>query len=90
MAKITLDEQFKNHLLSSYPIDESLLNHLIEDLGDYFSKDAKDFISLRHQQLHKEGLRNNEIYTRIHRELKERRFAAPELSIRQIRRIIYG
>lgn len=90
MAKITLDEQFKSYLLSSYPIDESYLNHLIEDLGDYFSTDVKDFIGLRHQQLQKEGLKNNEIYLQIHDELKKRRFVAPELSLRQIRRIIYG
>jgi len=90
MAKITLDEQFKNYLLSAYPVDESLLNHLVEDLGDYFSRDSKDFISFRHQQLHSEGLKNNEIYIQIQNELKERRFAAPEMSIRQIRRVIYG
>ena len=90
MAKITLDDQFKNYLLSAYPVDESLLNHLVEDLGDYFSKDTKEFICLRHQELHNEGLRNSEIYIQIQKELKERRFAAPEMSVRQIRRAIYG
>lgn len=90
MAKIILDEQFKNYLLSAYPVDESLLNHLVEDLGDYFSTDVKEFISLRHGQLHGEGFRNNEIYLQIQAELKEKRFAAPELSVRQIRRVIYG
>ncbi len=90
MAKIILDDQFKNYLLSTYPIDESLLSHLVEDLGEYFSTDVKKFIGLRHQKLQKEGLKNDKIYSQIHEELKERRFAAPELSIRQIRRIIYG
>lgn len=90
MSKITLDEQFKNYLLSSYPVDESLLSHLVEDLGDYFSTEVKDFISQSHQELQKEGLKNDEIYLQIHKQLKERRFAAPELSLRQIRRIIYG
>ncbi|MBI9097210.1 MAG: hypothetical protein JEY91_01970 [Spirochaetaceae bacterium] len=90
MANITLDEKFKNYLLSAYPVDESLLNHLLEDLGDYFSRDIKDYIGYRHHQLHSEGKRNNEIYLQIQNELKERRFAAPEMSIRQIRRAIYG
>ena len=90
MANITLDEKFKNYLLSVYPVDESLLNHLLEDLGDYFSRDIKEYISCRHQQLHSEGKRNNEIYIQIQNELKERRFAAPEMTLRQIRRVIYG
>ena len=90
MAKIILDEQFKNYLLSAYPIDESLLNHLVEDLGDYFSKDPKEFISQRHQQLHLEGMKNEQIYKVIQKELQERRFSGPMLTTRQIRRAIYG
>ncbi|OQY32912.1 MAG: hypothetical protein B6241_09640 [Spirochaetaceae bacterium 4572_59] len=90
MAKIYLDEQFKFYLLSSYPIDESLLDHLLEDMGEYFSKDVRDFISLRHQELHREGMKNDQIYGQIQKELKERRFAGPDMSIRQIRRAIYG
>ena len=90
MAKITIDDQFKNHLLSSYPINEDLLDHLLEDLGEYFLTGVKEYIGIRHQQLQKEGLDNAEIYKKIQIELKRRRFAPPELSIRQIRRIIYG
>jgi hypothetical protein len=90
MAKLCLDEKFKNYLLSAYPVDESLLNHLIDDLGDYFSDDVKDFITQRHEQLHGEGLRNDHIYQKIQKELKERRFIGPDMSLRQIRRVIYG
>ncbi|MDA3811372.1 MAG: hypothetical protein PF518_13695 [Spirochaetaceae bacterium] len=90
MAKLILDEQFKNYLLSTYPVDESLLNRLVEDLGDYFSRDVKEFIAERHHILHGEGMKNEEIYKVIQRELRERRFAGPELSERQIRRVIYG
>ena len=90
MSKIYLDEQFKSYLISTYPVEESLLNHLIEDLGEYFSRDVKDFISLRHQELHRQGMKNNQIYEQIKKELKERRFAGPDMSIRQIRRAIYG
>ena len=90
MAKITLDEQFKNYLLSAYPVDESLLNRLVEDLGEHFSGNVQEFIQKRHKQLHSEGLKNNEIYQQIQNELSERRFAAPEMSLRQIRRVIYG
>ncbi|RDG34386.1 hypothetical protein [Oceanispirochaeta sp. M1] len=90
MAKIKIDENFRNHLLSSYPLEEEVLNHLLDDLGDYFSDDLPSFISRRHQQMQKEGLKNTEIYKRIQSDLTERRFSAKPLSIRQIRRIIYG
>ena len=90
MPKIKLDENFRNHLLNSYPLSADLLDHILDDLGDYFALDVKEFIGVRHQQLQKEGLRNNDIYTRIRKELEETRLAAPGPSIRQIRRIIYG
>lgn len=90
MAKIKIDENFRSHLLSSYPLEEDVLDHLLDDLGDYFSDDMPSFTSRRHQQLQKEGLKNGEIYKRIQTELTERRFSAKSLTIRQIRRIIYG
>ncbi|MDC7234498.1 MAG: hypothetical protein PQJ58_14795 [Spirochaetales bacterium] len=90
MAKIRIEENFRNHLLSSYPLEEEVLDHLLDDLGEYFSDDLPDFISRRHQQLQREGLKNTEIYKRIQKEIEERRFTAGSLSIRQIRRSIYG
>ncbi len=90
MAKITLDENFRSHLLSSYPVEGDILDHILEDLGDYFSRDVPSFISFRHQQLQKEGFRNTEIFKKIQEELEERRFVSQPLSLRQIRRIIYG
>jgi len=36
------------------------------------------------------GRRNEEIYAQIAAELRERLVAAPELSERQVRRVIYG
>ncbi len=90
MAKIKVDENFRSYLLSSYPLDEDVLDHILEDLGGYFSRDIPSFICFRHQQLQKEGFRNSEIFKKIQNEMAEQRFAAAPLSLRQIRRIIYG
>ncbi|MBB6481898.1 hypothetical protein [Spirochaeta isovalerica] len=90
MAKMELEESFRQYLLSSYPIDESLLSHLLDDLGEYFLKAPQEFIVQRHRQLQKRGLRNEEIYRKIQRELQSRPFAGPQMSLRQIRRVIYG
>ena len=47
-------------------------------------------IQARHLELKAQGLNNEDIYTSIQQEIEKRRFKAPSLSIRQIRRIIYG
>lgn len=90
MAKIEIEESFRQYLLSAYPVDEAVLDRLIDDLGEYFLKDRNEFIVQRHQFLHREGRKNEEIYRQIQKELKNRPFAGPEMSLRQIRRAIYG
>ncbi|MBN2655508.1 MAG: hypothetical protein JXR86_00500 [Spirochaetales bacterium] len=90
MAKMELEESFRQYLLSSYPIDEALLQHLLDDLGEYFLKAPEDFIVQRHRQLQRRGMKNEEIYRRIQSELKSRPFAGPDMSLRQIRRAVYG
>jgi hypothetical protein len=44
----------------------------------------------RHRELQREGLANEEIFARIGEEVTARRFRAPQLSARQLRRIVYG
>ena len=90
MSKIEIDEDFKNRLLSSYQIDAPQLEQLLDELGEYFSYEVKDFIPIRHQELQRAGLKNEQIYQQIQKELKAYRFIGPCLSLRQIRRIIYG
>ncbi len=90
MANHYLDEKLKNYLLSAYPIDESLLDHLVEDIGEYYSLDVKEFIAKRHELLHRNGAKNEQIYKQIQKELKERWFSGPSMTVRQIRRVIYG
>ena len=90
MPHITLDDQFKSYLLSAYPIEESLLMRLLDDLSEYSSSSLEEFISQRHRELKRQGMKNDRIYEQIQSELAHRRFPGPDLSIRQIRRAIYG
>jgi len=90
MAKLTIDDQFKKNLLSTYPVDIAVLEHILEDLADYFSRDIQSYIENRHRALHNEGLKNEKIYKQIQDELPQQHFRGPEMSIRQIRRAIYG
>lgn len=90
MSGIRLDEQFEQHLLSSYSLGKVELYRLLDDLSGAFDESVESYIQKRHLALQKEGKKNAFIYEVIQRELKTHRFIAPELSIRQIRRVIYG
>ena len=63
---------------------------ILGEILNYFDETWETFIQRRHKELQKSGRSNNTIYERIQKELQIRRFVAPELSERQIRRIIYG
>ena len=57
---------------------------------DCLWRGVDDYIAERHKELQARGVRNEAIYETIARELAALRFAAPQLSARQIRRRIYG
>lgn len=63
---------------------------VIDEVMNFMKETPDEFIRRRHFALQGQGHSNTEIFTRIAAELAQRRFRAPELSERQIRRIIYG
>jgi hypothetical protein len=56
----------------------------------FLNESAEEFVRRRHRALQAAGLANPEIYLRLAAELSARRFRAPALTERQIRRMIYG
>jgi hypothetical protein len=66
------------------------LEKVVRETLDYFSETVDQFVTRRHAELQAEDLRNDAIWERIADELSTRRFAAPPLSARQIRRLVYG
>jgi hypothetical protein len=86
----TIVDQFIRHLQSIVQVPEPVLRKIISELKEYYSLSANDYIRERHQELRRQGtLQNDQIYELIQEELGERRFPQ-ELSLRQIRRVIYG
>ncbi|MFY9915261.1 MAG: hypothetical protein WAK18_11385 [Nocardioidaceae bacterium] len=65
-------------------------SRVIADVVAYFSETAAAFVRRRHGDLQGDGLRNPEIFAQISSELDQRVVAAPSLSERQLRRIVYG
>ncbi|WP_402378151.1 hypothetical protein [Isoptericola rhizosphaerae] len=63
---------------------------VIEDVLAWYSEPVEHYVRRRHTALQAAGHRNAEIYARIAAELRDRVVAAPELTERQVRRIVYG
>jgi hypothetical protein len=63
---------------------------VIDDVLAWYREDVMAFVRRRHaaHQLH--GVRNEQAYQLIADELRERLVAPPDLSERQVRRIVYG
>jgi hypothetical protein len=51
---------------------------------------VEDYVRRRHAHLKTYGARNDEIFARIAEELAGRVVAAPALTERQLRRLVYG
>ena len=63
---------------------------MVADVLGYFSEPPEEFVRRRHRELKARGLSNDLAFAQIAAEIPLRRYAAPELSLRQLRRIVYG
>ena len=80
-----------DHLCHSSDLTPLQAQKVIAEVIAYFAESTEDFVCRRHRELKQEtGLANPLIFRRIESELQQLVFAAPKLTQRQIRRIIYG
>lgn len=63
---------------------------VIADVVAYFDESVDVFVRRRHGHLQAYGMKNPQIFAQITAELARRVVAAPPLSERQLRRIVYG
>ncbi|MGH2862882.1 MAG: hypothetical protein ACRDLT_15460 [Solirubrobacteraceae bacterium] len=78
-----------DHLESS-GVSRGQAARLVDDVLAYFSETTEAFVCRRHRELQAGGVANAVSFAAIARELAERRVPGPQLSERQIRRVIYG
>ncbi len=83
-------EGLLEHLQRTTAIGPGEARRVAEDVLAWFSEDAEAFVRRRHRELRGQGAVNPEAFEQIALELSTRRVAAPRLSLRQIRRVIYG
>lgn len=83
-------EDLLAHLARTTQLGPGEAARVIAEVLAYFSESTEEYVRRRHGELQARGLTNETIFARLAGELTARRVAAPELSARQLRRIVYG
>ncbi|AZM53402.1 hypothetical protein DMA15_13085 [Streptomyces sp. WAC 01529] len=85
-----MHDDLVDHLTRSTPLRRGEALRVIQDVLAYFDETTEAFVRRRHRELQGQGLLNAAIFEQISAELAYRAVAPPELTLRQLRRIIYG
>jgi hypothetical protein len=85
-----VSEDLVAHIAASTGLSLAASQRLVSDVVTYFAEPIEAFIRRRHRDLQAGGLKNEAIFTAILDELSNRVVAPPDLTERQVRRIVYG
>ncbi|MBJ7905077.1 hypothetical protein ABZW47_25320 [Streptomyces sp. NPDC004549] len=85
-----MHEELVDHLTRSTPLSRGEALRVIQDVLAWFDETTQEYVRRRHRELQAEGLRNTAIFEQIEADLKYRAVAPPELTLRQLRRMVYG
>jgi hypothetical protein len=83
-------ERIELRLRQVVGLSERDARRVADEVLDLFEASIDEFVARRHAELQREGYQTDGIYRQIQADLEEWRFAAPPMSLRQIRRRIYG
>jgi hypothetical protein len=86
----TPDPALVERIVASTGLTSAEAGRVVEDVIAFHAETVEEYVRRRHLQLKGHGARNDEIFVRIAAELPDRVVAAPVLSPRQLRRIVYG
>ena len=85
-----MHDELVDHLTRTTPLNRGEALRVVQDVLAYFDETTEAFVRRRHRELQAHGLVNASIFERIDADLKYRAVAPPELTLRQLRRIVYG
>lgn len=83
-------QELVTHLTRTSPLSPAEAARVVAEVLGYFCEPAEAFVRRRHRELKARGLTNDRAFALIAAELPERRVAPQPLSLRQLRRIVYG
>ena len=89
-ARTPVHDDLIDHLVRSTPLQRGEAARVVLDVLAYFDETTAEFVRRRHRELQAKGMTNAEIFDRIAEELPHRAVAPPDLSLRQLRRLVYG
>lgn len=87
---VYVDPRLVRHVEESSGLTPAEALRLVEDVLSFHDQPVEEWVRRRHAELKTYGARNAEIFARLQQELRGHVVAAPELSERQLRRMIYG
>ena len=77
------------HVMTTTGLPALIAARLVSDVIGYFGETAEQFVRRRHAELRTRH-RNDEIWSLVAAELAGRLVAAPPVTPRRLRRIVYG
>jgi hypothetical protein len=83
-------DDLAGHVARTTGLPAPMAERVVEEVVAYFREPVEAFVRRRHRELQAAGRANPEIFAAIARDVAERPVAAPPLTERQIRRVIYG
>lgn len=90
MSGLDTNAEIVTYLAGTSALTPSEASRVVADVLGYFSEAPEEFIRRRHRELKARGLTNDVTFGQIAAEMPLRRYAPPEFSLRQLRRIVYG
>jgi len=87
---VPADDALVDHLVAGTGLTPAEARRVVQDVVAYYAEPLEDVVRRRHAELKTYGAKNAEIFGRIAAELRDRVVAAPPLTERQLRRIIYS
>jgi polyhydroxyalkanoate synthesis regulator phasin len=87
---VPADRTLVDHLVATTELTAAEAARVIDDVVAFHAEPVEAYVRRRHAELKAHGVRNLEIFARLAEELAHRVVAAPPLSERQLRRIVYG
>lgn len=79
-----------DHLRATTGLSETEAARVVDEVVAFYAEPVEAFVRRRHAELKLRGAKNPEIFARIADELASRVVAAPPLTERQLRRLVYG
>jgi hypothetical protein len=71
-------------------VSEDDAARIVDEVLDHLAEPVERYATRRHRELHALGMKNDRIWPALREEIDQRRFPAPSLSHRQLRRMVYG